>query len=65
MDSIYDYIFDYLRNQFMKRMGISMRIISAINTVSNLSGWSILQMILTKFGYAKFVNWVFLFSILF
>ena len=43
----------------MKRVGVPLRIISAINTVANLSGWSVIQMILSKFGYAKFMNWVF------
>ena len=49
----------------MKKMNIPLKIISAVNTLTNLSSWSILQMILTNYGYAKFVNWVFLFSIIF
>ena len=48
----------------MKRLGIPLRVVSAINTIANLNGWSILQMILAKFGYAKFVSFVFWFSVL-
>lgn len=48
----------------MKKLGIPLRIISGINTVANLSGWSVVQMILAQFGYAKFVNWIFWFSVI-
>jgi len=64
IESVYDFIFDYLRTEFLKKLGIPLRIISAINTVANLSGWSIIQMVLEKFGYAKFINYVFWFSMI-
>lgn len=48
----------------MKKIGIHLRVISSINTVMNLSGWSVIQMILAKFGYAKFVSWVFWISVI-
>ena len=64
IESVYDYIIDYLRTEFLKKLGIPLRIVSAINTVANLSGWSVVQMVLAQFGYAKFVNWVFWFSML-
>jgi hypothetical protein len=56
VDSIYNYIFDYLRDAFLKKIGIPMRIVSAINTVMNLDGYSVIRMILTHFGYLKFVS---------
>lgn len=65
MDSIYDFICDYLRNEFMKKIGLPVRIISAINTIMNLDGYSIIQLILAHFGFAKFVSWVFWVSIIF
>lgn len=65
IDSIYDWVLDYLMNQFMKRVGVPLRVITAINTVANLSSWSVIQMILSKFGYAKFMNWVFWVAVIF
>jgi len=59
IESVYDFILDYLRNQFLKRIGIPIRIITAINTVANLNGWTLLQMVLAKYGYAKFMSWLF------
>jgi hypothetical protein len=59
IESVYDFIFDYLRNEFIKRLGLPLRIVSAINTVANLNGWTLLQMLLAKYGYAKFMSWLF------
>lgn len=42
-----------------------MRIITAINTVMNLDGFTIIKMILAHFGYLKFVSWVWWLSIIF
>jgi len=55
---------EYLRDEFMKKIGIPLRVITSINTVMNLDGYSVIRMILTKFGYAKFVSWVFWVSLI-
>ena len=58
LDYIQGNIHNYLVNKFMKKVGLPLRLISAVNTVMNLSGWSILQYILTKFGLAYLLNYL-------
>jgi hypothetical protein len=40
-------------------MGIPIKIISAVDTIANLSGCTMIQIILQKLGFAKFISWVF------
>jgi hypothetical protein len=63
-NSIQDYIFDYLRDKFLNLINIPTKIIIIIDTVMNLSGWGIIQMILKKYGFGYLINYIFYLSIL-
>lgn len=64
INDIQDYIFEYLKNKFLKSLNVSNKIIKVINTVMSLDGFMILTLLLKKFGYAYLINWLFWLSLI-
>ena len=63
-NSIQDYIFDYLRDKFLKLIDMPSKIVIIIDTVLNLSGWSLIQMIMKKYGFSYLINYIFYLSLI-
>jgi len=63
-DSIQDFIFDYLRDKFLKKLNIQSNLVIIIETVMNLSGWNIVEIILKKYGFSYLVNYIFYLSLI-
>lgn len=53
-----DWVFDFLRNEFLKKMNISRNIIATISTIANMDAYTVICMILQKYGYAYVLKWV-------
>jgi hypothetical protein len=63
-NSIQDYIFDYLRDKFLNLINIPSKIVIVIDTILNLSGWSLIQMIMKKYGFGYLINYIFYLSLI-
>ena len=60
----YEYIQNYLVNQFLDVMKASRKVVVAINTLMSLDALYIVRLFLSHYGLAKFVNYVFWIGIL-
>jgi hypothetical protein len=63
IDYIKNYIYDYFKNKVIEKMNISKSIVTIINTVTNLSVFTIIEIILKKYGFAYLMNYIFWISI--
>jgi hypothetical protein len=54
----------YLVDKFMRKIGVPLRIIAAVDVVMNLSAVTVIQAILTRYGLAHLAKWVFWLSLL-
>lgn len=60
----YEYIQNYLVNQFLDVMKASRKVVVAVNTLMSLDALYIVRLFLSHYGLAKFVNYVFWIGIL-
>ena len=58
-------IYDYLRDKFLQTLHIPVKVILVIDTLANLSGFTLLQMLLAKFGLQYLLNYLFWISLIF
>jgi len=64
IDAAFDYVCDYLRDEFLKKTGIPRRIIALVSTIANIDGLFVINLILEKYGYAYLLKWIWWLSIL-
>jgi hypothetical protein len=64
VDNFKDYVMQYLVDNFMRKIGVPLRIIAAVDVVMNLSAVTIIQAILRRYGLAYLAKWVFWLSLL-
>jgi len=64
MNDIQDYIFEYLKDKFLKYVNASKNIIYIVNTIVSLDGYMIIKMLLKHYGLSYLVNLIFWLSLL-
>jgi hypothetical protein len=64
VDYIHDTIFQYLLDKFMRHIKIPIKIITTVDFIMNISVFNLVQMILAKYGFAYFFEYVFWLSII-
>ncbi len=64
MNSAIDYVFDLLRNEFLKKINMSKNIIATISTIVNMDAYTVIGLILQKYGYGYLLKWVFWLSLI-
>jgi hypothetical protein len=64
IDSVIDYVFDFLRDEFLKKAGIPRRIIALVSTIANIDGFFVINLILEKYGYAYLLKWIWWLSLI-
>jgi len=64
MNSAIDYVFDFLRNEFLKKINMSKNIIATISTIVNMDSYTVIGLILQKYGYGYLLKWVFWLSLI-
>jgi len=64
MNSAIDYVFDFLRNEFLKKINMSKNIIATISTIVNMDAYTVIGLILQKYGYGYLLKWVFWLSLI-
>jgi hypothetical protein len=63
-DKIIDYVYDTMRNKFMKYLRIPSSTITTINFIIELNIITIIELIIKKFGFSYLLKYIFLLSIL-
>jgi hypothetical protein len=64
MNDIQDYIFEYLKDKFLKYINASKNIIYIVNTIVSLDGFMIIKMLLKHYSLTYLANWIFWLSLL-
>lgn len=64
MNDIQDYIFEYLKDKFLKYVNASKNIIYIVNTIVSLDGYMIIKMLLKHYGLSYLANLIFWLSLL-
>jgi len=64
INSAIDYIFELLRNEFLKKINVSKNIITIITTIVNMDIYTVIGLILQKYGYGYLLKWVFWLSLI-
>ena len=59
-----DYVIQHLVDAFLRTVGAPLRLIVFVDTIMNLSGWTVLQMVLAKYGIGFLTNYIFWLALL-
>jgi len=59
-----DYVVQHLVDTFLRTVGAPLRLIVVVDTIMNLSGWTVLQMVLAKYGIDFLTNYIFWLALL-
>jgi hypothetical protein len=63
-DKIIDYVYDTLRNKFMKYLRLPSSTITTINFIIEFNIITIIELIIKRFGFSYLLKYIFLLSIL-
>ena len=61
---INDYVVQHLVDNFLRTINAPLQVIFYVDTIMNLSGWTVLQMVLAKYGIGFLTNYIFWFALL-
>jgi hypothetical protein len=59
-----DYVVQHLVDTFLRTVGAPLQLIVVVDTIMNLSGWTVLQMVLAKYGIGFLTNYIFWLALL-
>tara|TARA_R110002126_G_scaffold63229_3_gene162126 strand:+ start:44 stop:283 length:240 start_codon:yes stop_codon:yes gene_type:complete len=59
-----DYVVQRLVDNFLRTVKAPLQVIFYVDTIMNLSGWTVLQMVLTKYGFGFLANYIFWLALL-
>lgn len=64
VDNFKDFVMQYIVDSFLKRLGTPLKIIAVVDFVMNLSAYTVVELILNKYGLGYLVKYAFLISLL-